>query len=273
MAALITATWRRAAGFALACLLLVGLASAGAQDLPALTRPVNDYAGVVDEPSARALTSLIRSLRDASGDTVVVVTVPTFKPYADIREFALKLFENGGQGIGDKGKDNGLLVVLAVDDHQVRVEVGYDLEAFITDGFAGEVSRQLMIPEFKTGRYSAGLLVGTARIIEQIAQKRGVSLQGIPKSRRRDLEPGAGAGRFLLVVIVLVFLVLRAISSGLGGGPRGGFGGWSSGVGPFGGGFGGFGGGGFGGGGGGFGGGFDGFGGGRSGGGGGGGSW
>lgn len=273
MAAVITATWRRAAGLALAGLLLVGLTRATAQELPALTRPVNDYAGVVDEPSTRAMTSLIRSLRDASGDTVVVATVPTFKPYADIREFAVKLFENGGKGIGDKGKDNGLLIVLAVDDHQVWVEVGYDLEGFVTDGFAGEVSRQLMIPEFKAGRYGGGLLVGTARIIEQIAQKRGVALQGIPKSRRRDLEPGANAGRLVLIALVVVFLLIRAISSGLGGGPRGGFGGWSSGVGPFGGGFGGFGGGGFGGGGGGFGGGFDGFGGGRSGGGGGGGSW
>jgi len=82
------------------------------------------------------------------------------------------MFENGGRGIGQKGKDNGVLVLLAVNDRQVRIEVGYDLEQYITDGFAGEVSRQAMVPEFREGRYGSGLLVGTARIIEQIDDDR-----------------------------------------------------------------------------------------------------
>lgn len=221
----------------LAALFLAPAGRAAAQDLPELSAPVNDFAQVIDPSSTRAMDALIRSLQQASGDTVTVATVRTFKPFADIREFAVKLFENHGRGIGQKGKDNGLLIVLAVDDRQVWIEVGYDLEGFVTDGFAGEVSRQAMVPEFRAGRFGGGLLAGTARVIERVALKRGVTLQGIPKSRRRDLEPGAGAGRFLLIALVVLFLIINAIASRLRGG--GGRGGWSSGIGPFGGGFGG----------------------------------
>ena len=147
------------------------------------------------------MDALIRSLQQASGDVVVVATVKTFKPYADIREYAVKMFENGGRGIGQRGKDNGLLVLLAVDDRQVWVEVGYDLEEFITDGFAGETSRQYMAPEFRQGDYGAGLLAGVSRIIDRIAERRNVTLQGV----RRDpaaRAPDTGSGGNLLFALV-----------------------------------------------------------------------
>src|SRR5262249_38714756 len=108
-------------------------ASAAAQELPPeLTQPVNDFAHVIDGQSAQSMEALIRSLQQASGDVVVVATVPTFKPYGDIREYAVKMFENHGHGIGQRGRDNGLLILLAVNDRQVWVEVGYELEQFVT---------------------------------------------------------------------------------------------------------------------------------------------
>ena len=201
---------------------------------------------------------------------------PTFKPYGDISEYAVKMFENGGRGIGAKGKDNGLLIVVAVEDRRVKVEVGYDLEQFITDGFAGETIREMMTPEFRNGNYGAGLLAGATRIINRIAERRGVTLQNVPADRRRRGGPPA----WLSVVGMIVVLDPHrdplqqprpgaGAASGAAG--RGAAGTVASGhlaaAGGFGGGFGGFGGGGFGGGGGG-GGGFGGFGGGRSGGGG-----
>ena len=136
-----------------------------AQDapLPELTAPVNDFANVIDagRPSEPSTTSAAR-LQAASGDVVVVVTVPTFAPYADIREYAVKLFENHGRGIGERGKDNGVLILLALKERRVWVEVGYGLEEWITDGFAGEISRERMAPAFRTGNYGAGLLAGSA---------------------------------------------------------------------------------------------------------------
>jgi uncharacterized protein len=244
---------------------------------PLLTQPVNDFANVIDPESAREMDRRIRSLLAASGDVVVVATVKTFKPDATIDEYAVRMFENGGRGIGQKGKDNGALIVVAVDDRQVRIEVGYDLEEFVTDGFAGETIRQAIAPEFRNGNYGRGLLAGVTRIITRIADRRGVTLEGVP--RPQPAGPSASFPWGILVPILWIILIMafagrrRRRRRGPWGGP---WSGWNSGVGPFGGGpfgggFGGFGGGGggFGGGGGGFGG----FGGGRSGGGGASGGW
>ncbi len=255
----------------LAVALVFALAPLRAADpLPELTQPVNDFAKVIDPESAREMDRMIRALQAATGDVVVVATVPTIEPYGDIREYAVKLFENHGRGIGQKGKNNGLLILLAVKERRVWIEVGYDLEQWITDGFAGETSRNYMAPEFRNGRYGAGLLAGTERIIGRIAQGRNVSLEGVRVPRETTADRGTP---FPISIPFLIFIAILIISRiGGGGGPRGrfwgggGWSGWSSGVGPFGGGWGG-------GGGGGFGGGFGGFGGGRSGGGGGGASW
>ena len=246
--------------------------------LPELTAPVNDFANVIDAESEASIDKMSRALQAASGDVVVVATVPDIDGYATAREYATKLFENHGKGIGEKGKDNGLLILVALKERRVEVEVGYDLEQWITDGFSGETSRVVMAPHFLEGNYGAGLVAGTSRIISRIAQRRGVTLQDVPVAR----EPEQGDGTPVpLAVMLLIFFAILMIGRmrgpprrGLRRWGRGGWSGWSSGVGPFGGGWGGgFGGGGFGGGGGGFGGGFGGFGGGRSGGGGGGAGW
>jgi uncharacterized protein len=238
---------------------------------PELTQPVNDFAKVVDADSASAMDRMIRTLQTATGDIVVVATVPTIEPYGDIKEYAVKLFANNGKGIGQKGKNNGLLILLALKERRVWVEVGYDLEQWVTDGFAGETSREVMTPFFRNGQYGVGLRAGTERIIGRIAQGRGVTLEGVQRPRQIARPSGSAIPGWLPIVIFIVILIVSRLGGG--GGRRSGFwggGGWSSGVGPFGGGFGG---GGFGGGGGGFGGGFGGFGGGSSGGGGGGSSW
>jgi uncharacterized protein len=259
-------------GFVAVAMLSVA-ASAGAQEIPALTQPVNDFANVIDPGSEAAIGELIRSLQQASGDVVVVATIETFAPYGDLREYAVKMFENGGRGIGERGKDNGLLVVVAVADREVWIEVGYDLEQFITDGFAGETSRQYMVPDFRRGAYGAGVLAGVSRLIARIAERRNVTIQGVrPDPAPR--APSVGSGRGVLIALFILFGVINAIAGRTRGGRRfrrqwgGTPGGWHSGAGSFGGGFGGFGGRG-----GGFGGGFGGFGGGRSGGGGGGAGW
>ncbi|MGE0591867.1 MAG: YgcG family protein [Vicinamibacterales bacterium] len=241
------------------------MSTASGQDLPALTQPVNDFAGVVDEASRQAIDGLVRQLQRTTGDVVVVATVDSVAPFGDIRSFAVELFENGGRGIGERGRDNGLLVVLAVADRQVWVEVGYDLEPFVTDGFAGETSRLFMVPQFQQGAYGPGLLAGVTRLVGRIAQGRNVTLDGVPAPPAAVRRPAQGPGRSALVLLAVAFLLVHALAGRARGGRRGRGRRWHSGVGPFGGGFGG--------GGGGFGGGFGGFGGGRSGGGGGGAGW
>jgi uncharacterized protein len=248
---------------------------------PTLTGPVNDFANVIEPEHERELERRILALQKASGDVVVVATVPSFEPFANIDEYAVKMFENGGKGIGQKGKDNGALIVVAMKERKVRVEVGYDLEEFITDGFAGETIRTVMTPQFQNNAYGAGLVAGTTRIINRIASRRGVELTDVPRDRQPIQAPrsfGSWKVIFLVWIIIMILSSRRRRRRG-GRWGRGPWSGWNSGVGPFGGGFGGGLGGGFGGGFGGFGGGggggggFGGFGGGRSGGGGASGGW
>lgn len=268
--AIVTLLW----AFALVLLTVGGAVAQTSTEVPALTSEVNDFARVIDAGSSASIARTVGALKAASGDVIVVATVPTIAPYDDIREYAVKMFQNGGRGIGERGKDNGLLILLALQERRVWVEVGYGLEPFITDGFSGQVSREVMTPEFRNGNYGAGLAAGAAVLAQRIAQGRNVQLTGVPVAQGRPRRAPERSANWLLIL----FVVLLVLSRFTGGGPRsgarrwgrGGWSGWSSGVGPFGGGFGG---GGFGGGGGGFGGGFGGFGGGRSGGGGGGSSW
>jgi len=241
VARLITGRW----------LLMIGLAagSCGAasaqnaatasRNLPELTQPVNDFARIIDPESAQQIDWISRSLKAASGDVIAVATVPTVEPYADINEYAVKLFENHGRGIGDKGKDNGVLIVAALKERKVRVEVGYDLEQWITDGFAGETIREFITPSFRQGRYGAGLVAGTDRIAGRIARGRGVSLEGARVPNAPSTDGGWGLPIWAILLLFLIFWLLSRSSGGprtryWGGGP---WSGWSSGVGPFGGGW------------------------------------
>jgi uncharacterized protein len=244
--------------------------------LPELTRPVNDFANIIDPADEQQLDQMIRRLQETTGDAVVIATVDTTAPMATPRDYAVEMFENRGRGIGARGKDNGALILVALKERRVEIEVGYGLEEWITDGFAGETSRDYIAPQFRNGRYGAGLIAGTARLVNRIADGRNVELSGVP----RPAERRAPAFRIPVPLIIVIFIAILLLSRRRRGPRRGrrywggsGWSGWSSGVGPFGGGAwtrGGFGGG-FGGGG--FGGGFGGFGGGRSGGGGGGAGW
>lgn len=252
---------------------------------PALKGPVNDFANVIPEADEAAMDKSIRELMEVSGDVVVVATVESIAPYANARDYAVRMFQNQGRGIGQKGKDNGVLVLLALKERRVEIEAGYDLEEFITDGFSGSMSREVMAPYFRKGEYGTGLREGVTRVIQRIAEGRGITLKDVPSPATPAVDQISIPPIVLFGLLILVFLVIVSISRASvsrrrhrrwGGGPWSGwdsgvgpFGGWGGSGGTFGGGFGGFGGGRSGGG---FGG-FGGFGGGRSGGGGGGAGW
>src|SRR5690349_18047396 len=122
-----------------------------------------------------------------------------------------------------------------MSQRRVWIEVGYGLEQWITDGYSGETSRDVMVPEFRNGNYGEGLRAGTERIIGRIAQGRGVSLQGVPVPAER--QPDSGGQPIPLWVVLVIFIIILIVSRA-GGGPgapisRRGWSGWSSGVGPF----------------------------------------
>ncbi|MGD9906775.1 MAG: YgcG family protein [Vicinamibacterales bacterium] len=233
MVDVVTARGRAVTTVLAAALTATALTAAAQPPPPALTAPVNDFAGVVDAESAAALDRLIRDLRGASGDTVVVATVKTVQPWGDVRTYATAMFENGGRGIGERGKDNGLLLLLAVEDRQVWVEVGYDLEGIVTDGFAGETSRQVMAPYFRQGQYGQGLLAGTSRLVERIAADRNVTVTGIRVSAPPEPVRDPVSVDWVVLLFVVLFVILPLVNRRGRRRRRG----WRGGVGPWGGGY------------------------------------
>jgi uncharacterized protein len=253
------------------------LAVALAADVTALKPQgyVSDFAGVVDAGSRQQLETYCASLEQTTGVQLAFVTLQSLNG-EPVDQVANDLFRKWG--IGQKGKDNGVLLLLSIGDRRSRLELGYGLEPAITDGMAGDVLRA-MRPYLRAGRYGDALLEAANSIGTRIAQAKDViPAAPAPQPRhRRSREPVLPIG--VIGAGILVLFILSALMGGgrRRGGPGGGVGGFL--IGMFlgnmmgrgwGGGFGGGGGGGFGG----FdSGGFGGFGGGDSGGGGASGSW
>jgi uncharacterized protein len=238
------------------------------------TNYVNDFAGVLNSATVTRLNDLCLQVEQKAHAQIAVVTVKSVDGQ-DVVSYAVALYQKWG--IGAKGKDRGVLILIATQDHKYWTTVGYGLEGILPDGKVGGFGRE-MVPLLRSGDYAGAVTLITSRIATVIAQDAGVTLDNQPQIRpaahRRQNSPGAG--KVIILVFIFFFIVLpvlRAIFRGGGGGGSGGLGFLlgmllGSGGGGYrggGGGFGGFGGGG--------GGGFGGFGGGSTGGGGAGGSW
>lgn len=236
---------------------------------------VNDFANVLDPRGAQALEAYCASVERATGAQIAIVLVKSLED-EPIEDVTNRLFRQWG--VGKKGKDEGLMLLLAIQDHKQRAEVGYGLEPVITDGYAGDVLRGIR-PILRQGNYSGALLAAAEQFGSRIAQAKGVALEpGQPIPGPAPSQPtGSSGGFFGILILIFVFFLIMRMFFGGGGGRGGGGTGFLTGMilGNLMGGGRGWGGGGFGGydGGGGGGGGFGGFGGGSSGGGGASGSW
>jgi uncharacterized protein len=244
------------------------------------TNYVNDFAGVLDAATQARLNDLCQQVDQKTQAQIAVVTVKSVDGQ-DVVSYAVALYQKWG--IGAKGKDRGVLILLATDDRKYWTTVGYGLEPILPDGKVGGFGREA-VPLLRSGDYAGAVTLMTARVAAVIAQDAGVTLDNQPPLAATRQRPAPGNGATVLVAMFILFFIvipiLRAIFCGGGGGRGGGVGGLGFLLGMLlgsgGGGRGGFGGGGFGGGGfggGGGGGGFGGFGGGSTGGGGAGGSW
>jgi uncharacterized protein len=233
---------------------------------------MNDVAGAVDEPTHAKLEAFLDQVHRKTGVQFAVLVVKSTAPLTP-SEYKVRVFERWG--IGDKGKDNGLLMLVALDEREVRFETGYGVEGTLPDGLQSRIFRNVMAPRFRDGDFAGGITQGVLACAARIAAEQNVTLEWDGRELRYDTSepsrlPSAKTSLLLafFLYIAIASIVMRAVRGRRGMRP-GAWGGWGGG---FGGGLGGFGGG-FGGGGGGGGGGFGGFGGGSSGGGGGGGSW
>lgn len=152
-------------------LLLIIIPSALAVDYPSRDGNVNDFADMLDPDEEAQLNSDITSLEQGTTIEIVIVTVGSLQGVS-IEEYAVNLFEKWG--VGKKGKDNGLLILVAKNEREYRTEVGYGLEGIITDAESSRIGHSILEPNFKNGEYGRGLQ-------EAVAEIRGI-VENEPKS-------------------------------------------------------------------------------------------
>lgn len=166
---------------------------------------VNDFAHVLTADQAKNLESRLRSYRDSTGIELAVVTVSSLGDMP-IEDYASKLFTQWG--IGEKGKDNGVLMLLAPTERKVRIEVGYGLEPDLTDSTSGNIIQQYAIPNFKVNNWSAGTEATVNGIIDHLGSK---SFQARAEARaeekRRQEDERARVNAEIAVAFKYVSLV------------------------------------------------------------------
>jgi uncharacterized membrane protein YgcG len=154
--------------------------AAAAVDVPYLTGRVTDNAEILDADARTRLDELLRAHEQATGNQIAVLTVPTLDGES-IEDFSARVF--GTWKLGQKSKDNGVLVVVVPRDRRMRIEVGYGLEGVLPDAAASRIVRDVMTPRFKTGDFAGGIEEGVKAII--------ATLTGQASPRARD----AGSAR------------------------------------------------------------------------------
>ncbi len=223
---------------------------------------VVDLAGIIRGDVKSKLNAYLSELEQKTTAQVLVLTIQSLEG-EDIEGFSLRTAEKWK--LGQKGKDNGVLIVVAVKDKKYRFEVGYGLESVLPDSMVGSIGREYLVPFLRKGDYSAGIFTATLAVIRVIASSEGVQITGLPDLRgineAHGQKPADILGAIIPIILVLIAVILFVtnphqcllilLASSLGGGRRGWYGGGYGGFGEgsSGGSFGGGGGGGFGGGG------------------------
>jgi uncharacterized protein len=225
--------------FALLC------ASAVALSFPALTGRVVDDAHMLSPTTAQSLEQSLADYEQQSTNQVVVATIPSLQG-TTIEDYGYQLGRHWG--IGQKGKDNGVILLVAPTERKVRIEVGYGLEGTLTDAASSQIIQSIILPDFRQGQMENGVIDGTYAIISALGGK--ISIAGHPYNAPMQSSNGGNPAELFSILLVIAYLFLRIFIlpwwfplifpfNGRGGGFGGGGGGFGGGFSGGGGGFGG----------------------------------
>lgn len=187
----------------LALILLVALVSwagpAAALEVPGYRGYVNDYAGMLSAGTVQQLESALAEFDRSDSTQVAILTIPALEG-EPLEDFSIKVVEKWG--VGRKGKDNGVLLLVARDDRRIRIEVGRGLEGVLTDLVSGRIIDQVITPAFRAGQVDQGFLAGAAAIIQAT---RG-EFKAEARDARRGQEPSPLFKFAVLALIATVFV-------------------------------------------------------------------
>lgn len=181
--------------FVVIATLLFAVRVFGATGIPAPSGYVNDFVGVLSATEKQTIEDSLVSYEKTSGTEIAVAIIKSLEGDT-IEEKAVRLFEEWK--IGNKDNDTGILLLAAIDDRKMRIEVGYGLEPLLTDGEAGEIIRNTIAPEFKNNQYAGGITAGIAAIQRE--------LSGAGTADRKTASASNDGIEMVIVIIVLVVL-------------------------------------------------------------------
>jgi len=183
------------------------LSSLFALGVPELKGRVNDNAGIINKSTEEELNQYLTSLDEQTGVQMVVLTIPSLEG-EDLSSYSIKVAEEWG--IGHEGKDNGALLLVAYEEHSLRIEVGYGLEGSLTDAKCGLIIRNVIVPEFKNGDYSEGILKG-------IKNMGGIASGNVELVDKKVLDGETEEGTdwgFIVSLIWVIFFFIVIIGRG-----------------------------------------------------------
>jgi len=191
---------------------------------------VHDQAHVLSPSTVAELESILKAERDSTSNQIAILIIPSLEGEI-LEEYAIRVAHKEWK-LGEKGKDNGVLMLVVVNDRKIRIESGYGLEGVLTDAMSSRINRNEIAPRFRAGDYDGGIKAGVAAIIQAI---RGEYKNDNPVAQQRKSSKRSPLFTILIIIIVIILAARRK-----GGGGSGGY--WSSGggfIGGFGGGSGG----------------------------------
>ena len=166
---------------------------------------VNDSAGILTEDTKRYIIDNSVKLNNVDGTQIVVVTVENLEGMS-IEDYATELFRS--YGIGDKEKNNGLLLLLALEERKFRVEVGYGLEGILPDGKTGRFQDEYIIPYLKNNEWNDGIRNGYDAFYSEIVKENNLNLDYVDPIDEDDLADDEGTYVFLVILLGIVIGVI-----------------------------------------------------------------
>ncbi|MDT7933915.1 MAG: TPM domain-containing protein [Sphingomonadaceae bacterium] len=180
---------------------------------PKLEGRVTDAANIIPAGSRAELDAKLRMFEAQTGRQFVVATIPDLQGY-DIADYGYQL--GRAWGIGQRGQNNGILLIVAPNERRIRIEVGYGLEGDLPDAVASSIVRNDIRPRFKAGDLPGGISAGVDAVLKQLQlppdQRAAAAARAASEEHRSARSSGPGVGTGLVILLILVFFVLPLLA-------------------------------------------------------------
>jgi len=183
--------------------------NASAQTLPKPSGYVNDLANLLDEAARTRLTERLRDVEATTSSEIAVATVPSLDGMS-VEEYANRLFKEWG--VGQEKADNGVLILVAPNEREMRIEVGYGLEGVLPDGLAGEIRDEQFLPRFRDDDYAGGITDGVNRIADIVEKNQVLTAEELARFNGSSSDAPA----WVLVPFLGIFVATGSFMVGLG---------------------------------------------------------